>query len=246
MNPGQRLTIITGASAGIGAALADEASRAGDVVATISRRPGPGEHLACDLSDPGRWSLAVEWMDALIGSRPWAQVTAIHNAGTLDPIGFAGDVDPAAYATNVLLNSAAPQVIGNGIVGSLTRHGRAGLVMMISSGAGKNPYPGWSSYCAGKAATDMWVRTAGVEQAERGAAIKVVSVAPGVVATDMQAAIRASTENQFPTVARFRTMHEQGALSDPADVARQLFALTQVPDEVDNGAVLDVRDLPAS
>ena len=52
------------------------------------------------------------------------------------------------------------------------------------------PLPGWSAYCAAKAGLAMLTRTLAAEYAEKG--IRVFGFAPGVVDTEMQAAIRAS------------------------------------------------------
>lgn len=249
------LTIITGASSGIGAAMASRAAEDGHVVATVSRRPGPGRHLAADLADPTSWGPVSDWIDDLVGEAPWERITLIHNAGTLDPIGFAGEVDHDGYHTNVLLNSASAQVLGDRFLATAKRSELEGMLIMISSGAGKNPYPGWSSYCAGKAAVDMWCRVAGMElDARTGDGsnhISVISMAPGVVATDMQAMIRDQDETAFPNVERFREMHEGGALGDPAEVGAAIFALAQQNCDgssyrgaaLVNGAVLDIRDL---
>lgn len=241
-----RLTIITGASGGIGAELAAEAERAGDTLATISRRPGPGQqHLATDLSDPARWPEVLQWIDALIGARPWTSIVAIHNAATIDPIGFAGTTDPVALRANVILNSAAPQVVGDGVLRSMESRKLPGAVVMISSGAGQHPFTGWSTYCAGKAAMDMWTRTAGLERADRSSGVSIVAIGPGVVATDMQAAIRATDEAAFPDVERFRQMADDGALRDPADVAAAIygFAISERLTEIDNGSVIGIDDL---
>lgn len=247
----EHLTIITGASSGIGAALAAEASRASHTVATVSRRPGPGEHLACDLADPASWPEMASWVAELVARRAWDRITFIHNAGTLDPMGFAGEVDIEAYTKNVLLNSASAQVLGSAFIEAVGSTGMTAMLMVISSGAGKTPYPGWSSYCAGKAATDMWVRVVGMEQTERGQAVSVLSMAPGVVATEMQANIRRQEATAFPNVERFQEMHAGGQLADPADVAATIFELAQQDANgqtyrgatVSNGAVLDIRDL---
>ncbi len=248
----EHLTIITGASSGIGAAMADAATAAGHTAATVSRRPGPGEHLAADLSDPASWSTTADWIDGLVARQAWDRITLIHNAGTLEPIGFAGEVDSEAYVSNVLLNSASGQVLGDRFLRSVTAAGCQAMLMIISSGAGKNAYPGWSSYCAGKAATDMWVRVAGLEQDMRSSPVSVISMAPGVVATDMQAGIREQDSAAFPNVARFQEMHESGALADPVEVGAVIFGLAQQncgPTAtyrgavLTNGAVLDIRDL---
>ena len=163
-----------------------------------------------------------------------------HNAGTLDPIGFAGEVDAAAYQRNVLLNSAAPQILGDEFLRAAARHEVDGTLVMISSGAAHKVYEGWSSYCAGKAAVEHWVRTAGAEQARR-AGCRVLSIRPGVVDTVMQKQIRATDEHDFPEVARFAERHRTGGLRPAGDVARDLWALVERNPE--NGSVLDDSDL---
>ncbi|MEZ5341878.1 MAG: SDR family NAD(P)-dependent oxidoreductase [Acidimicrobiales bacterium] len=239
----RQLTIITGASSGIGAAIAAaalESPSAGSVVATISRRSGPGTHLAADLADPASWSSVAAWIDQLI-TADVERVALIHNAGTLDPIGFAGEVDHDRYTANVLLNSASVQVIGAAFLASMARADLPGVYMNISSGAGKNPFAGWSSYCAGKAAGDMWIRTAGIELDARASAVRVVSVSPGVVATAMQAEIRSAETAAFPNVARFHELFEQGNLADPAQVGAKLYALANRHD-LPQGGVFSVDD----
>lgn len=240
-----QLTMITGASSGIGAELAKQAEAAGHVVATVSRRPGPGQHLAADLSDPAAWSEVGDWIAELVESESWQRVVFIHNAGTLDPVGFAGEVDSDAYVQNVLLNSASPQVIGDRFIAIAERAGVTAQFQVISSGAGKRPFLGWSSYCAGKAAADMWVRAAGLERAERNSNVTVVSCGPGVVDTDMQALIRSQDERSFPLVEQFQGMESQ--LASPADVAAKLLALAATDAggsvgsmTLENGAVIDV------
>jgi benzil reductase ((S)-benzoin forming) len=163
-----------------------------------------------------------------------------HNAGTLDPIGFAGEVDAAAYAHNVLLNSAAPQILGDAFLRAANRSAVRGTWVVISSGAAHKVYEGWSSYCAGKAAVEHWVRTAGAEQARRGGC-RVLSVRPGVIDTAMQDRIRATDARDFPEVARFVERHRSGGLRSAADVARDLWALLERGPK--NGSVLGDTDL---
>jgi NAD(P)-dependent dehydrogenase (short-subunit alcohol dehydrogenase family) len=110
---------------------------------------------------------------------------------------------------------------------------------MITSGAARNAYPGWSSYGAGKAALDQWVRTVGAEQRERGG-VRVSSIAPGVLATSMQERIRETDERDFPDVARFHSLYEEGDLVDPDDAARRIWQL--IERGIGSGSVIDVRD----
>jgi NAD(P)-dependent dehydrogenase (short-subunit alcohol dehydrogenase family) len=234
------LVIITGASAGIGRALSAVADEAGCSVATVSRRMLDGTHLSVDLSDPETWDRVGEWIGVQIQLRPWERVIMVHAAATLTPIGFAGEVDAGAYRRLVLLDCALPQLIGDFFLREMAQVPGRGILVQVSSGAASTVYPGWSGYCAAKAAVDMWVRVTGEEQRARGDKVKVLSVAPGVVATDMQSEIRDTVESSFPKVERFRSMYEEGRLQDPDEVAAKLWRMLE-RDQQPNGAVVDLR-----
>jgi NAD(P)-dependent dehydrogenase (short-subunit alcohol dehydrogenase family) len=237
------LTMVTGASRGIGAAVAAAAEADGAVVATCNRGRSDAAHqLTADLSDPTTWAELARWYDDLVDRLNPDRCVVVHNAATLTPIGFAGATDPGDYQANVLLNSAAPQVIGSAVLATAHRTGTPTVLVQLTSGAGKTPYPGWSSYCAAKAAVDMWVRAVGTERSEGDQLVRVVAVAPGVVATDMQAEIRTSDVDAFPEVERFQSMHDDGQLADPADVGRRLWELADRGTWT-SGEVLDLREL---
>lgn len=245
-----QLTIITGASSGIGAAIAAQAADKGHSVATVSRRPGPGEHLAADLADPAGWQAIADWMETLMTRQIWNRVVFIHCAATIEPIGFAGEVDAALYQQNVLVNSASQQVLGERFIAAAEAANVPAQLQLISSGAGKHPFVGWSSYCAAKAACDMWVRTVGMERSQRNSAVSVVSIGPGIVDTAMQGTIRDSEIEAFPDVERFRGFKAGGALRSPDEVAARLLVLAaaDVGDAVgsitlENGAVIDVDQI---
>ena len=236
------LAVITGASRGIGAAIATVAAASGAIVAGCNRSPSStaATHgLTADLSEPESWVAFARWYDELVDRIAPARCVVIHNAATLTPIGFAGEIDPEGYRANVLLNSAAPQVLGSSVIATATRTRVPTILVQLSSGAGKSPYAGWSSYCASKAAVDMWVRSVGLEQRERGDLVRTLAIAPGVVATAMQAEIRASEGSAFPDVERFQSMHAEGGLSDPDDVGARIWAYT-VSGSWENGAVADL------
>jgi NAD(P)-dependent dehydrogenase (short-subunit alcohol dehydrogenase family) len=238
------LVILTGGSSGIGRALAETVPDPEARVVDVSRRGAPGaEHLAADLADPASWPRVAELFEREVGDFDGDRVVFFHCAGTLQPIGFAGEVDAEAYARNVLLNSAAPQVLGDAFLRAARRTRAPCQLVMISSGAARSVYEGWTSYGAAKAAVDQWVRTAGAEQVRRGGRCRVLSVAPGVVATDMQEEIRGMSEHEFPEVARFVELHESGELRDARTVAREIWALLER--DLANGAVLDLRELGA-
>lgn len=236
------LVVITGASRGIGAALARAVPWTDAHTVDVSRSGGTDadEHLAADLSDPGEWDRVATALERRLDRLQPADTALLHAAGTLTPIGFAGEVDAAAYRDAVLVNSAAGQVLGGAFLRATRGVPGRRVLTMLSSGAATSAYEGWSAYGAGKAALDQWVRTVGAEQARRAGAT-VCAIAPGVVATAMQEQIRRSDPADFPAVDRFVELHERGALADPDHVAVRLWEVLERG--VEPGAVLDLRDL---
>ncbi len=243
MNDDTTLAVVTGASRGIGAAVVDAARADGAVVATTSRGDlASDHHLRLALGRPDEWPLLGTWLAQVLAEVAPDRLVFVHNAATLTPIGFAGEVDSAAYAENVVVNSAAAQVVGDAVIRQARAADVSTVLVQISSGAGKTPFPGWSSYCAAKAAVDMWCRVAGAEQHERGDRVRILSVGPGVVDTEMQAEIRASADDAFPQVERFRSLHAAGNLADAATVGAGIWAVASTGDWA-NGTVSDLHQL---
>jgi benzil reductase ((S)-benzoin forming) len=236
------LVLITGASRGIGLALAGSVPFPATIV-DISRGGHPDssvQHIPADLADPGAWEKVGSEMSRLIDLNNPERVVFIHAAGTISPIGFAGEVNTDAYSSNVIVNSAAGQVLGHLFLETVqNREGTFDLIM-ISSGAATSVYAGWSSYGAGKAALDQWVRNVGAEQMQRGG-VRVASIAPGVVDTNMQDLIRDTSEHDFPKADRFHALHQDGVLAKPEDAAKRIWEL--IERGLEPGSVVDVRDL---
>ncbi|HEY7821249.1 MAG TPA: SDR family NAD(P)-dependent oxidoreductase [Acidimicrobiia bacterium] len=236
------LVIISGASSGLGLALARTVPFPATVV-DISRSGPPGdsiEHIPADLADPSAWKTVGATMRSLVASHDPDRAVFIHAAGTLTPIGFVGEVDSDGYASNVILNSASGQVLGHLFLEAVKDRDGTFDVVMISSGAASSAYPGWSSYGAGKAALNHWVRNVGAEQRERGG-VRVSAIAPGVVATAMQSQIRETSERDFPNVERFHDLHEEGKLAEPDDAASKIWSA--IERGIETGSVIDIRDL---
>jgi NAD(P)-dependent dehydrogenase (short-subunit alcohol dehydrogenase family) len=240
----ESLVFVSGGSSGIGKALLRTLPFAPARVFDVSRRGAPGcTHLRADLAVPAEWPRVAELFRRELEGFAGERAVFVHSAGTLGPIGFAGEEDPRAYAEAVLLDAAAPQVLGDAFLRA-ARAARAPChLVMIGSGAARFVYAGWSAYGAGKAAVDQWVRTVGAEQELRGGRCRVLSVSPGLVATAMQDEIRATPPERFPQVGRFVEVHAKGELRDPLVVAREIWALLERG--LPNGAVVDLRDLAA-
>jgi benzil reductase ((S)-benzoin forming) len=215
------LIVITGASRGIGAALARRAVAEGHRVLAIARSDCPhGESIRLDLGDP----VAIEQrMPALLArclAEPPDAAVLVNNAATIEPIG--SDWDAAAALTHVALNLVAPMVLSQ-----LFLRATAGLVIdrrivNIGSGASTRAFDGWSLYGASKAGLDQFGRCLALEQERATHPADVVTVGPGVVDTEMQARIRAAEPAAFPLRPMFEELKAEGRLADPDAIADRL------------------------
>jgi benzil reductase ((S)-benzoin forming) len=167
----------------------------------------------------------------------------VNNAGLLGPIGPLVDADPGAVARAVDVNVTG---VLNG-TSVFAAHVRArpgpGVLMNVSSGAGSRPYEGWAVYCACKAAVDQLTRVVALEEAGHG--LSAYSLAPGLVDTDMQVAIRAADEISFPEVDRFRRAADEHRFNSPAWVAEYILA-TAFGGQRHDSVVVRVPDQPVS
>jgi len=248
--------ILTGHSRGLGAAIATELLGHGIPTLGLARRGN--EELAAahgslltqveiDLADD---AALADWLagDALTRFLDdTVTILLINNAGTVQPIGRSEMQDPVVIARAVSLNVAAPLMLFAALAAA---RGKAELrAIHISSGAGRKAYAGWNIYCATKAALDHHARAvaednkAGDNSAgDNGAGIKICSLAPGVIDTDMQAQIRSSTPEEFPLHADFVAMKDDGALSKPADTAHKLVRYL-LSNPFGDEAVADLRQI---
>jgi benzil reductase ((S)-benzoin forming) len=231
--------VLTGHSRGLGAAIAAELAGRGIPVLALARQQGadmPGvTQVALDLSDTNALSawLAGGAMQAFLAGADTALL--VNNAGMLQPVGPLSSHAPADVARAIGLNVAAPLMLAAAVAAVDVPERR---VLHVSSGAGRNAYPGWAIYCAGKAALDHHARAAALDQA---AGLRIVSLAPGVIDTDMQAQIRATDVQHFPLRDQFQALKANGALASPADCAERLVAFALSPG-FGAAAVADLRD----
>lgn len=237
--------IVTGHTKGLGAALAAELLERGARVLGISRSSTPHpsdrlEQVAADLTDPE----AVTGLAAAGGALRRFLATArnepvllINNAGMVEPIGPAGTLDPDAITRAITLNVTAPLVLADAFIAA-TQQSADRRVLHISSGAARQPYAGWSIYCATKAALDHHARAVAADACP---ALRIASVAPGVVDTAMQATLRATPKEQFTLRDRFVALKENGALTSPADCAARLVSYLLQP-EFGTPPVTDIRE----
>jgi benzil reductase ((S)-benzoin forming) len=220
--------LITGASQGLGQALAEAILERPDTqVLGISRHATIEhpryQHQPLDLSDIE----AVEHnLSKIFPPRPDAQsLTLINNAGTLGEIGYVGELPNEHFQFVFDLNVVAPAMLMNTFLSSYGTHTRIPrTVLNISSGAAQRPVDGWAAYCASKAALNALSETAQKEQDLRGSGVRVWALAPGMVDTAMQAHIRTAEAGQFSEAEKFAGYQAEGQLASSDTVANRILA----------------------
>lgn len=226
----ENIYIITGASRGIGAALYRQLhAREGNRVLGVARSNPEGfeSFLTLDLTELSKHEAIISWLSERVSRA--ASVTLINNAGVVDPIGMVGALDTSSIQQAVTLNVTAPIALSNAFVNALKISNIPKKILNISSGASNSAIAGWATYCATKAALDQFTRVMHVEQQKAQFPVRVMAVAPGIIDTDMQKTIRASEDEEFPDVLRFRELKQTGQLQSPEDTARGLISLLQNP-----------------
>jgi NAD(P)-dependent dehydrogenase (short-subunit alcohol dehydrogenase family) len=114
-------------------------------------------------------------------------------------------------------------------------------VLNVSSGAGRRAIAGWSAYCAAKAGLDHFSRVSALDEPQRPNPARIVSLAPGVIDTDMQAQLRSADPAGFPDKPRFEELKASGQLASPDAAARRVLAFLARPD-FGTEPVADARD----
>ena len=246
--------IVTGASRGLGYAICEALLDDGHFVAGIARNAGPAlEGLAvrhperllavnADLSDAAQATALVHTALQQLPLPECATITLINNAGVVTPIAQAGHYPAGEVVKAVAINVTAPLLASDALLSATDHLPARRRILNISSGAAAKAYPGWSVYCATKAALDHFSRSVAVEQEGKANPAQVVALYPGVVDTDMQGNIRASDEGQFPQKARFDAYKADGALSSPGDAARKIVDYLVSP-AFGQTPVVDIREL---
>ncbi len=194
-----KVVVITGASRGIGAAAAKVFSAVGAKVVLMARSRGEIDALAAEI---GPQALALpcdvaDWASVQDAVSKVVQVFGrldilINNAGVIDPIAPLAIADPQAWGAGIDVNLKG---VFHGMRAAIPvmRQQGGGTIITVSSGAARNAYEGWSSYCAGKAGALMLTQAAHLEEGAHG--IRVLGLSPGTVRTEMQVKIKASGIN---------------------------------------------------
>lgn len=219
-----KLIIITGVSSGIGYALTQLFLSKGEKVIGIGRRNSI-QHanfhfIEKDLSNTTDFSFLTPFINES------KEILLINNAAIIGNLERISEQTHTDVVEVMQTNTIAPILL----IQSVIRHFSLDLpltILNISSGAAQRPIPACASYCASKAALDMYAQTIYLEETERGRNIKMYCVSPGVVDTDMQLKMRSVSSANFSSAETYKTLKENNELQNPKQIAKKIMCLLE-------------------
>ncbi|RVT53940.1 SDR family NAD(P)-dependent oxidoreductase [Rubrivivax albus] len=244
-----KLFIVTGASRGLGRAIAEQLLQPGHHVLAIARRTDPaletlaherGARVTAWSQDLADAPAAAQRLATWLAQQPAADAVLINNAAALSTPAPLGDsaLDELSLAARVGLE--APLLLSAAFLQATRSWGTDRRILNISSGLGRRAMAGSASYCAVKAGMDHFSRAVALEEAARPGGARIVSLAPGIIDTDMQVQLRSADRSRFPDGAQFEAFKTEGRLDSPdAAAAKVLRFLAR--DDYGQEPVGDVR-----
>lgn len=245
------LYILTGASRGMGLAMAQQLLQPGHALLCISRTVN--ETLTAQAAQAGcqleQWPLDLSHSrEAAAMLRQWlgrpglshASATLINNAGVIPQVAPLSAIAPEDLAQALRVDLEAPMALSAAFLAATEGWGVPRKILNISSGLGRRPMASQAVYCAAKAGMDLFTRCVALEEARKVNGAKVCALAPGVIDTDMQVQLRSADAAAFPDRARFEQLKSGGQLDSPETAARKVLAYLNQPD-FGSEPVADVR-----
>ena len=248
----KHLTILTGGSRGMGLAMGQQLLAKGHTVLSIARRSS--SELAAAAATPAQliqWEQDLgdtdtaaqrlgDWLRSL-DAADWASITLINNAGVIPQIAPLSAVPTPDLRNALRVGLESPMALTGVFLGATEAWTVPKKVLNVSSGLGRRPMASQAAYCTAKAGMDAYARCVALEEAHKPHGAKIVSLAPGVIDTDMQVQLRNADAGAFPDVANFKGLHEGGKLSSPAEAGAKVLAWLDRADFGQN-VIADVRE----
>ncbi len=221
-----RCVVVTGASRGLGASLAERATQLGAAVAGCARSTPIADVARAAVVDVADHGAVTDFATAV--ARQLGPIDLwINNAAVIDPVAPLRDQTPYDVASMLGINVVG---VWNGTA-AFVRHrrdmGGGGTVINVSSGVALRASAGTGMYSASKAAVDRLTEATALEEADQG--IAAWAIQPGIVDTAMQTSLRTASSADFPRAAEFREFHERNAFNSGTYVADWLLAIAFDP-----------------
>jgi len=247
------VSIVTGASQGIGQVIAAELASRGDIVVLAARNTAGLEETAGRIDQAGGEHLIVETDVTLATSTGSMVATVMERLGRIDnlvnnsgiggPSGRLWEVDPDEWRSTYEVNVFGVFSATRAVLPLMIEQG-SGAVVIVGSISGKRPLFGRSAYTSTKTALIGLTRTLAVEAGPHRVRVNLVS--PGFVAGPrLEWVMKAQSEARGIEVDEVRAEFEGesplGRLTDPADVARAVAFLTSESSAGITGADLNVN-----
>lgn len=237
------LVCITGASSGIGRALALSVPFDDSTLIGVSRRPAAaGDWIEADLAQPAAWSRVAVRLAAALAARRYDQAALLHFAGVGTPHAPTAEADLDEYTAAVVLNCAAGPILGKSFISACLDAGVPASVVLCSSPGAAMPMPGMSHYGSGKLGMEYWVRAVAAEHGEDGG-VRALAVVPYAVDTPMVRDVIGQTDGVPPIAAALREAAERDELASAEATAEEIWQL--VVGGGSSGAVVPVGAVPA-
>lgn len=249
----QHLYIITGASRGMGLAMAEQLLSAEHMLLCISRHRNEAltsraDTLGCPLE---QWPMDLEhgveaaaqlaqWLESRAAGS-FASATLINNAGVLPQIAPLSASDPRDLAHALRVGLEAPLAITAAFLRATEPWHVPRKVLNISSELARRAMASQAAYCAAKAGLDHFTRCLALDEALKPHGAKVCALAPGVIDTDMQLELRGTDASAFPDQKTFFNLKLNGQLTAPTQAASRVLAYLARPD-FGNNPIGDVRE----
>jgi len=242
----EQAAIVTGVSRGLGAALARELLEQGFAVLGVGRTSNEGlagdryRFAQIDLAEaPSTDGLLTSAFEDVADRRP-GSVCLLNNAATVEPVGLIGQLAAADIATAIATNLTAAVTLANLFCRVFADPEVPRRIVNISSGAADRALPGEAVYCVSKAGMEMLTLALAAEQTAL--TFRAITLRPGVIDTDMQAAIRSQQPEALPVVESFKALHRDGRLV-PAETVAAKIVNRLVLGDVDSGRTYSYEDL---
>ncbi|WP_242222299.1 (S)-benzoin forming benzil reductase [Bacillus cereus group sp. BfR-BA-01380] len=234
-----RYVVLTGTSRGLGEAIAAQLLEKGTKLISISRKQNeqliekarqlniPFDFYSFDLQDVHQIESFMGKIFSNIDVTTVSSIHLINNAGMLAPMKPLERSESEQLIANVHVNLLAPMLLSAAFMNHTKDWSVDKRIINISSGAGQKPYFGWGAYCTTKAGINMFTKCIAVEETDKKYPVKIISFAPGVIDTNMQAEIRQTSKEDFIHLERFLALKEDDQLLSPNYVARAVIDLLE-------------------